>query len=492
MSGELHTLGNFKSFSTILRYLGFLAFIVGGIDSVLSSLIVVDSNVEIEFYLIFVIILILLTSAVLTNNVKLKTILSSLLITFYAFLFILSLPYVRISLLFALPLVIEIRDFSRHFRLKSENGIWLVAIGVAITAMLLLSGLVRIFPSTQSIGILVASISDDVTPGGTPLLFLGGLVFFTNYVVFSISIQALALFAVLSFLLVENYFLIIRFVRENSRSIIGGQVSGALTVLSCQCESITAAFPSIVSLVLSAVVLPLILGSILLVFLTNYLLRTRYMKGRRSVFLDRIYPVRKGLRIIVPASILIIALPLVETIGVYFNWQTSLYFFGTINFLMLVTGIFAALLLASARVLKPSFSHGTVPVLLVAISSFAMFFWFYPPITVDTIENGSIFALMSLVSFAGGILSGIAYVGSGGEGKRLFLEFLAMMFTMFAIVVFYVSILSGYSIWSSFNLTEQVIFSVGVWIFSLPFMWFATNIALNSSVRKREVLTDAV
>ncbi len=487
MSGELRTLGKFNSFSTFLRYLGFLALIIGVIDGVLSNLILVDANVEIEFYIIFIIIFVLLSSLIIINNEKLAILLSSLLITFYAFLFTLSLPYVRISLFFALPLIIEIREFSRRFRLRSESGIWLVTIGIALTVMLLISGLVRIFPTTQSIGILVASISDDVTPGGTPLLFLGGLVFFTNYIVFSISLQALVLFSALSFLLVENYFLIIRFVRQNSRSIIGGQVSGALTVLSCQCESITAAFPSIVSLVLSAVVLPLILESILLVFLTNYLLRTRYMAGRRVVSLDRIYPVRKRSGVVIPASVLIISLPLVETIGVYFNWQTTLYFFGTVNFLMLVAGIFAVLLLESARVLKLSFSKRTFPVILVAISTVFMLIWFYPPITTDTIANGSIFALMSLVSFAGGILSGIAYIGSGGEGKRLFLEFLAMMFTMFAIVVFYVSILSGYSIWSSFNLTEQVIFSIGVWIFSLPFMWFTTNIALNSSVIKREV-----
>ncbi len=491
MSGEFDTLGSFRIFSTFLRYLGFLAFSIGIEVGTFSGIIVVGSNIRIGFYSIFVIIFILLTSAVIIGNTKAKVLLSSLLIIFYLFLLALSFPYFRLTLFFLIPLIIELRDFSSNFHFRSAYGLQLLAIGVAIFVMLLISGLIRIFPSTQSLGILVASISDDVTPGGTPLLFLGGMVFFTNYVVFSISLQALLLFSALSYLLVENYFLIIRFVRGNSRSVISGQISGALTVLSCQCESITAAFPSIVSLILSAIVLPLILESIVLVFLTNYLLRNMYLKERRVGFFDRIYPVEKGSRIILPASVLIIGLPLLETFGVYLQWQTNLYFFGSMNFLMLLAGIFAGFLLEKAQVLKPKFSGTRLPVFLVLVSSIVMLVWFYPEITRLTVDNGVVFAMMTIVSFAGGILSGIAYIGSGGEGRRLFLEFLAMMFTMFAIVVFYVSILFGYSIWNTFGLTEQIIFSIAVWVFSLPFMWFATNIALNSSVRSVGAYTNA-
>lgn len=482
MSGELRTVGRIISFSSILRYLGFLAFLAGIEEGIISGTIVVDFNVQLEFYLIFLMVFTILTAAILVKDTKQGVFLSSLLIVFYAFLETLSIPYYRLSLLFLLPLVLEVRNFGQKYGFRSRNGIWFISMAISLVAMLLLSGLIRVFPSTQSIGMLVASIADDVTPGGTPLLFVGGLVFFSRYVVFSISIQALILFTALSFILVENYFLIIRFVRENSRSVIGGQVSGALTVLSCQCESITAAFPSIVSLILSAAVLPLILESIVLVFLTNYLLRKRFMVGMRSNFLDRIYPVRNRFFLIIPASLLIIALPIMETFGVYLNWQDSLYFFGGMNFLMLIAGIFTAILLSFSKVLKTRFQGNAKPLALVAVSTAAMLVWFYPPLTSYTIENGSIFALMTLVSFLGGIMGGIAYIGSGGEGRRLFLEFLAMMFTMFTIVVFYISILSGYSIWPAFNLTEQVIFSIGVWILSLPFMWFATNIALNSSV----------
>ena len=485
MSCEFRTLGGLRFSTSLFRILGFLSVVVGAEIGIASGLIVVDTNIEAEFYLIYAILIAVALSATFLNNEKWRYVTSSALILFYAFLTVFSIPYLRISVFFALALVIEVRQFNVDFRLKSRKGIWMLSFSIALTSMILISGLLRGFPSTQGIGILVGSISDDVTPGGTPLMFLGGLVFFTRYLVFSISLQALLLFTALSILLVENYFLIIEFVRKNSRSIIGGQVSGALTVLSCQCESITAAFPSIVSLILSAAIIPLILESIFLVFLTNLLLRTHFMKGRRFVFLDRLYPVHRVGIFAALSSAAIITLPLIETVGVYFNWQTSLYFYGGINFLMLIAGILAAIMIYRLGILKIQFRKNTVPSMLLALASFAMLAWFYPPLTLMTVQNGGYFALMSIVSFAGGILSGFVYSGLRSEGKRLFLEFLAMMFTMFAIVVFYFSILSGYSIWPVFGLTEQVIFSIGVWVVTLPFMWFATNIALNSSVGGR-------
>lgn len=490
MSGELGTLGKLASFPSILRYLSFLAFLAGVDEGI--GIIVVDSNILPELYLIFVIVLLAIIGSILTRTEKYGVFLSTLLIFFYGFLLMLSIPYYRISLLFLLPYVIEARNFSMKYGFRSSSGIWFMALTVSLAAMLLIFDLVRFFPATQNIvGMLAASISDDITPGGTPLLFLGGMVFFSRFFVFSISLQALLMFAALSFLLVENYFLIVRFFRVNSKSVIGGQVSGTLTVLSCQCESLAAAFPTIVALVLTAVMLPLILECLVLIFLTNYLLGTRFMRGRKSKFIGRLYPVRNKVKLVVPVAALIVALPILETIGVYFNWQSSLYFYGSINFLMLIAGIFVPILLSLSKVLKVSFSTQLWPALLVAISTVAMIIWFYSSLTQFTIANGSAFALMSIVSFAGGAIGGISYVGIGEEGKRLFLEYLAMMFTMFTIVIFYVSILAVFSIWPSFSLTEQAIFSIGVCITTLPFMWVATNIALNSSVRKGGVLSAA-
>lgn len=467
--------------------LGLISFILAISGGLASGTIFVDSNVIVQFYLVFILVIGLTAIALLAPVEKIRAGSSSLLIIFYFYATMLSVPYFLVTTPLLIALAVELKQYNSDFRLRSKNGIWLLALSVAITGMVLLSGLLRGFPTTQSIGILVASISDDVQPGGTPVLFLGGIVYFTHYFVFSISIQALLLFSALSVLLVENYFLIIRFVRSNSRSVVGGQVSGALTVLSCQCESITAAFPSIVSLVLSAAIVPLIMESIILVFLTNYLLRKRFAMGKRSKILDAVYPIRNRSTFLFISAAIIIILPFLESIGVYFDLQSSLYFFSGINFIMFAGGILAGILLLG--ILLPGFRFRSrfPPTFLAGISTIAMLVWFFPFLTTQTISHGGIFAAMSIVGFVGGILSGFTYFGISEEGRRLFMEYLAMMFTMFAIVVFYISILFAFSIWPSFNLTEQVIFSIGLWVFTLPLMWLSTNIALNRSVGSGKV-----
>lgn len=484
MSGEFPSLGHRPISAIFFHLLGFAAALIAVELGLLSGIIIVDNNVVVQFYFTFVILIAIVFALWLAPWNKLKALLSALLIMFYSLLAIFSFPYFNLTPIFAIPLILELREFHRLFGFKSGEGKWLASVMVALIAMVLLSGLLRALPSAQGIGMLVASISDDVTPGGTPIIFTGGLVFFTQYLVFSISIQALLMFVVLSFLLIENYFLIISFIKKNSKSVIGGQVSGALTVLSCQCESITAAFPSIVSLVLTVAIVPLILESIVLVFLTNYLLRRKYLLGTRSGILDSIYPIRRPNAFLAVASGTIVALPMIETFGVYYGLQSSLYFFGSLDFLMLIAGIFAALLFERSGVLHLRFKNRTAIVLLLAASTISMFIWFYPPLALFTISNGMAFALMSIISFSGGILSGLVYAGVGFEGRKLFLEFLAMMFTMFAIIVFYISILTGYAIWPFFGITEQVVFSIAIWVVTLPFMWFATNIALNHSVRE--------
>ncbi len=482
MSGEFHSLEN-RSLSAIFFHLiGLAATLLAVEIGFLSGIVIVDYDVKIEFFTMFAILAAAILASWLSPWNKVKILLSALIVLFYALLLIFSIPYLNITVVLILPLALEIREFHKLFGFKSNAGIWFFSIIAAVMAMIFLSGLMRILSSAQGIGMLVASISDDVTAGGTPLLFQGGLVFFTQHIVLSISVQALLMFTVLSFLLVENYFLIISFVRRNSKSVIGGQVSGALTVLSCQCESITAAFPSIVSLVLTAAIVPLILESIILVFMTNFLLRKKYLKGKKAKFLEHIYPIKKVYPFLATASALIVSLPLIETVGVYYNLQSNLYFFGSLDFLMLIAGIFVAMLIDKSGVIHLHIKSRIAITFFLAVSTISMFVWFYPSLTLYTISNGMVFAVMSIISFAGGIVAGLVYVGVGIEGRKLFLEFLAMMFTMFSIVVFYISILTGYSIWPFFGITEQVFFSIAVWVVSLPFMWFATNIALNHSV----------
>ena len=487
MSGEFHPLNRFLSHSALLQIAGILSFLFGTWTAYASGIVIVDYNVYLQFFAMILLAVMLGLMFLVTKPGGFNFTVGALLIIFYSFLLFLSIPYFRISIFFLLSLLIMLKSYLSNYGADKASSLRLIGIGLAILSMILISGLIRFNYVPQGIGLLVASIADDVITGGTPPLFLGGVVFFTRYIVFSVSIQSLAMFSLLSVLLVQNYFLIISYVRMRAKAAIGGQLSGALSALSCQCESITAAFPSIISLVLSIAVIPLILESIILVLLTNYLLRLKFMKGVSVGFFDRIWPVRNKRGFLFWSSLLILAMPLIETYGVYLHLENSLYFFGGINFLMLFTGILISLLISE---FFPKFRHfpGKYGVTgLVLISSTLMFMWFYPPLTILASGDGAYFALMSISSFAGGMISGIAYSGLSDNSKKLFLEFLSMMLAMFAIIVFYVSILFSYSIWNNFGLAQQTLFSLIMWIFALPFMWLTTNLVLNSYAKHTEV-----
>ena len=486
MSGEFHPLSRFPSRSGLLQAAGIISFLFGTWAAYASGTVIVDYNVYLQFYAMILLATTLGLIFMVTRPGGINFTTGVLIIIFYSFLFILSIPYFRISIFFLLSLLIMLKSFLSNYSADTRSLVKLAGIELALLSMILISGLIRFNYVPQGIGLLVASIADDVKTGGTPPVFLGGVVFFTRYIVFSVSIQSLAMFSLLSILLVQNYFLIIGYVRGRAKAAIGGQLSGALSALSCQCESITAVFPSIISLVLSAAVIPLILESIILVFLTNYLLRLKFMKGVSVGFFDRIWPVKNKRGFLLGSSLLVLVMPMIETYGVYLHLEISLYFYGGINFLMLFSGILISLLISEFFPGLSFFSGKYGATALVLVSSILMFVWFYPSLVTLASGSGTYFALMSISSFSGGVISGIVYSGLSGDGKKLFLEFLSMMFAMFAIIIFYVSILFSYPIWNNFGLPQQTLFSLIMWTFALPFMWLTTNLVLNGYARHTE------
>ena len=56
---------------------------------------------------------------------------------------------------------------------------------------------------------------------------------------------------------------------------------------------------------------------------------------------------------------------------------------------------------------------------------------------------------------------------------------------LFSVIIFYISIVAGITIWVEFGLEQQVIFSIVTWAVSLPFMWFGTNITFSDSVGRK-------
>ena len=345
--------------------------------------------------------------------------------------------------------------------------------------MLLIAGLIRLNIAQQNIGLLVLSITDDVKPGGVPLIFQAGMVVFSKYLVVTVSLQSLALFSLLSILLVENYFMIFSLIGETGgKSAVTSQVSGAMTVLSCQCESITAALPSVVSLLLSVSIIPMILESIALVGLTYGLLRYRFLRDSRSAVLDRIWPASRSGLFMGMSSVLVIGSPLALAIGAYLGLEGNLFFFGFENFIMLLAGTALAIITYGIIGRQRSLGKGTAA-LLLGITTLVMFMWFIPYVSAITVHSALLFSIMGMVSFAGGVLSGFVNSHVGPDGKKIFQEYHAMMFSMFAIVVFYVSVVMSYRIWPIFSITQQVEFSIALWVVSLPAMWLATNLVLN-------------
>lgn len=446
----------------------------------LTGIIFVDQNIDLQFFGIVAIAGVLTLSLTVVRNTVLANYILSSLAMFYLLVTIFSFPYLNLFLLFLLSFLFILGSLQKSSSHEPSTMKKSLSYSLALLVMMLISGLYRLNLQPQTIGLLVASISDDVRPGGTPLIFSNGIVLFSRYIVLSVSWQVLLLFSLLSALLVENFFMIFRlFTGRATRSVTGSQATGALTVLSCQCESITAALPSIASLILSIAIIPMILESLVFVSLTNIFLRRNTSRGRRSDLIGKIWPLRSGSKFFPLGSIFVIAIPVSYLVGTYFHLERNLFFFGMENFAMYIAGIIIMVMvsLATGRAIMVLSKYSGM--LLVLLSTAMMFIWFYPVISYLAVNNGFYFGAMGAISFIGGIMGGIAYTSFNRAGKQIFLEYLSMMFSMFAILIFYVTVLDSFRIWGIFTLTQQLEFSIALWILALPGMWLSTIIVLN-------------
>jgi hypothetical protein len=122
-----------------------------------------------------------------------------------------------------------------------------------------------------------------------------------------------------------------------------------------------------------------------------------------------------------------------------------------------------------------------------------MFVWFIPYLVAKAVVFPGIFALMNISSFLSGVVFGIAYVFSNSGFRKVIIEYIPMMFTLFAMVIFFFSVVTSYTVWPVFGLIEQFFFSISVWLVFLPIMWLSTVTVLNTYVvEKRERTTSNV
>ena len=455
----------------------FLAF------GLLTKSISYERSVLLESTVIFLpaIIFPLLLSIYSPKLNTLQFYLSLVAISYYA-LFFTSLLFVpNIVLFLFISLLINVYIFARHFYSGKISVYKLAVFYSVIFLMFYLSGLMRFhFLPHFPFPVYVGSIYDDESPAGVPAFFSGAIVVYTRLFVFTLSYQALLLFTALAAILTENYTLIFRYVRENaSGSTVSSSLTGALSVLSCECEGITAAFPTAVTLLLSIAIIPLILESIILLALTNAFLFFFYIRGRK-IRLVRLHKVFHMNRLIYALStVFLISVPFIETFGIYLGFVKNLFFFISIDIVMFVEG--AVLTLIISRVVHFSRINNVLIYGLTILSFGMMFAWFIPEVTVYAYSYSYWFAFMTLTSVASGIISAYVYETLETKWKKIYMEFITMMFSMFAITLFYLTIVGDIVIWRGLSgISGQATLSIVILVVALPIMWITTNVSLNS------------
>lgn len=371
---------------------------------------------------------------------------------------------------------------------RSFNGTYrggMTRVGVffaAVFIMLIIGGAIRFVQNPGEYSLLVGSIYDDENPAGVPFLYYDAIVFYGRYMVVTISLPIMFLFSALSSVLVENYLGIFRLSSSSKYGAIGKigkSANVALTALSCQCEGITAVFPSIVATLLFAAIIPLISFSIALVALTNFLLFNYFLKGRKSLLLERIWNIPSSRKFLYLASVIFILVPLITILILYYGFERNLLAISFINISMFLYGILLVYGLREIFTFKWNLKRYSQYFLGIC-SSVLMFSWYVPSLTHYAAFTISGFLLMAVAGIASGLISGGLFMSLQDRVRRLYLQYLTMMFSTLAIIIFYLTSISLLDIWPYFGVTEQLAFSLILWGVSLPFVWLSTNIALNS------------
>ncbi len=339
------------------------------------------------------------------------------------------------------------------------------------TFMIVISSLIRLDPGIPS-HVLMFSIYADERPAGVPLLFYDGIVLQSPSMVFTLSLPTMLVYLVISIAISENYFWIVRLYSGKSGRFYSA-MSGAGAVIGCQCESITAVMPSFAALLISTIAIPLLMESVVLVFLTSltlYLLLNR-RRGYIPVLSGKAKD-RASSRIIL--FIFIIALPFVEIFGVMAGLVKNEVFFFGINFLMFIEGAVILILLVG---MFGGGGHRSRSLLWIALSTFLFLLWFVPGLVTLAVGNASFFLLMNASSLVSGALIGAVYVPLKNNARIILLEYVSMMFSMTGIVLLYAASFN-ILVWNAFTLASQFYFAVILIIVTLPIMWYITNLSL--------------
>ncbi len=416
---------------------------------------------------------------------EVQTYLTGILIIVYGFLFIGTVAYPALVPYSGVALASEFAFFAKSAGFNRRSASKLAAFVSVVVAMFVLGSSLRLTGGPPQYPLAFGSIYDDIHPGGVPLMFTGGVVIYRKFYVLSISVPIIILFTALSLVLTENYYLIFSLLRTQGYGGVRKTMSSALTVLSCQCEGITAYFPAAIATILLTAIIPLITESIVFILMTDILLTAYYIRGKRVRVMDMIWNVTKTRPFFAGMVASLFLIPLYTVLSVYFDLQENLLVFSSLNILMFVYGVFVVFISDSVLHSRKKLSSAATLILLL-LSTAGMLAWYYPSLTMSAVSSPEVFSIMSIVTVVSGILSGIIFRMREEPVKRLYFEYVTMMFSMLAIVVFYITAIPTSVIWPIFGIRQQLEFSLILWSGTLPLMWLSTNISLNADSVNRE------
>lgn len=378
------------------------------------------------------------------------------------------------------PLIINILLFQSKF-VKTRNDKYKAVTFVALMIfMYFVSSVIKIdIPAVRGFDFAIALYTNNVSPQGIQFIMLGAMTVFTKLFVLDLSLGDFFLFVTISAILTENYSMIFTYLRNKNKGMVNTTISGAVTALSCQCESLAAAFPTVIVLLLSVIIVPLMVETIGSIVLTSFLLSRFYLRGREWNFVHRVERWASGNGFLKLVILPFFAVPMFEIVGIFLGFKSVFLFFAGINFLMFIAGIFIPLVIHRLVPFR-TFSGVYSLVGALAAAVVIMYIWFIPSFTLLAYENASYFGLMNVSAVVSGLITGLAYVSARGKSnRRLLLEFISMMTSMFGIVVFYISVVGRHVIWPEFGLLQETEFAIAVFGVTLPFMWLSTHMTLS-------------
>ncbi len=394
-------------------------------------------------------------------------------------------PLMEIMILLALAFYTDIIDdlyFKKNRPLFYRGAAFILILFI----MLLISKFLVISVPVEPTKIVVDSIYADFPAYKVPYFFYYGIIMRVNYLYFTMGIQSIILYIILAALLTENYFMIFSIVNINTKifgkksnvrsqasAMATPMISGGISALSCQCEGLTAILPTVAAVAATAISTTLLSESILLLLFSNFMLTVFFNKRSKIKLVSSIKNLRNSNYFPLLAIFFVMLIPILELIGIFYHLElTSMIFFYGVNILMFISGIF--LMYAITKLgMKPFIKTLRVKATLAVVASIIMFIWFVPSIAYFAYTTYYYYFLMNIMAIISGLLTYLVYFNLV-QFKAAYIEFNSMMFSMTALVFFYISIISLNDIFPFYGIKQQLYFSAILWAVSLPFMWLST------------------